>query len=169
MNFFIIFISYILLSIFLFFKVRDFFKFLTVNSFVNGILQCFILFLIFFNLLINVKYDTYNINYDFIRLIYFFEFLMLFFSNLLVFIKYKKLENKIINSKIIFKEMVQIILPVLLLNSLLILISKMDFFENGYVFFKFLERNLFIIFFKTIYFLSFFLFMKQIFAKKEKM
>ncbi|KUK50931.1 MAG: hypothetical protein XD76_0974 [candidate division TA06 bacterium 32_111] len=108
MSFYTIFISYILFNIFLFFKVKDFFKFFTVNSFLNGILQCFILFLIFLNLLINVKY------------------------------------------------------------TLLILISRMDFFENGYIFFKFLERNLFIIFFKTVYFLSFFLFIKQINSKEEK-
>lgn len=168
MNFYTIFISYILFNIFLFFKVKDFFKFLTVNSFVNGILQCFILFLIFFNLLINVKYDTANINYEHIRLIYFLEFFMLSFSNLSTFIKYKITESEKINSKIIFKEIVQIILPVLLLNSLLILISKMDFFENGYVFFKFLERNLFIIFFKTIFFISFFIFMDKIITNKEK-
>ncbi|HAF06782.1 TPA: hypothetical protein DCG82_00005, partial [candidate division WOR-3] len=159
---------YILFNIFLFFKVKDFFKFFTVNSFLNGILQCFILFLIFLNLLINVKYDTDRISYDSIRLIYFFEFFMLSFSNLLVFLKYKKLEIEKMHSKIIFKEMIQIILPVLLLNTLLILISRMDFFENGYIFFKFLERNLFIIFFKTVYFLSFFLFIKQINSKEEK-
>jgi len=93
---------------------------------------------------------------------------MLSFSNLLVFLKYKKLEIEKMHSKIIFKEMIQIILPVLLLNTLLILISRMDFFENGYIFFKFLERNLFIIFFKTVYFLSFFLFIKQINSKEEK-
>lgn len=168
MSFYTIFIFYILFNIFLFFKVKDFFKFFTVNSFLNGILQCFILFLIFLNLLINVKYDTDRISYDSIRLIYFFEFFMLSFSNLLVFLKYKKLEIKKMHSKIIFKEMIQIILPVLLLNTLLILISKMDFFENGYIFFKFLERNLFIIFFKTVYFLSFFLFIKQINSKEEK-
>ncbi|MDI6700042.1 MAG: hypothetical protein QME48_02290 [bacterium] len=168
MSFYTIFIFYILFNIFLFFKVKDFFKFFTVNSFLNGILQCFILFLIFLNLLINVKYDTDRISYDSIRLIYFFEFFMLSFSNLLVFLKYKKLEIKKMHSKIIFKEMIQIILPVLLLNTLLILISKMDFFENGYIFFKFLERNLFIIFFKTVYFLSFFLFIEQINSKEEK-
>ncbi|MEJ5307242.1 MAG: hypothetical protein WHT27_02945 [candidate division WOR-3 bacterium] len=155
---------------FLFFKIKRFYKFLTFISFLNGVLQSFILFLIFLHLLINVKYEKVNVNYDTVRVIYFFEFLMLNFSNFFLFVIYKKLDEKQLNVLTILKQLVQIFLPVIILNSLLILVAKMDFFENGYVFFKFLERNFFIIFFKSIYFVSFLLFLKEVFKinKEQK-
>lgn len=168
MIFLTVFLVYILLIFFLFLRVKDFYKFLTLISFVNGVLQTFLLFLIFLHLLINVKYGRGNVNYDTIRIIYFLEFFMLNFSNLLVYINYRKFEEKKLDIITVSKQLVQIFLPVIILNSLLILVSKMDFFENGYVFFKFLERNFFIIFFKSIYFISFLLFLKELFKIKEQ-
>lgn len=170
MIFLAVFLIYIALVFFLFFKIKRFYKFLTFISFLNGVLQSFILFLIFLHLLINVKYEKVNVNYDTVRVIYFFEFLMLNFSNFFLFVIYKKLDEKQLNVLTILKQLVQIFLPVIILNSLLILVAKMDFFENGYVFFKFLERNFFIIFFKSIYFVSFLLFLKEVFKinKEQK-
>ncbi|MEO0289391.1 MAG: hypothetical protein ABIN00_07110 [candidate division WOR-3 bacterium] len=168
MIFLTVFFIYITLVFFLFVKVKEFYKFLTFISFVNGILQSFVLFLIFLNLLINVKYGKGNVNYDTIRIIYFFEFLTLNFSNLFLFIVYKRFDEKKFNMITMVKQLVQIFLPVIILNALLILVTKMDFFENGYVFFKFLERNFFIIFFKSIYFLSFLLFLKEFFNVREQ-
>ncbi|MEO0299113.1 MAG: hypothetical protein ABIN39_08185 [candidate division WOR-3 bacterium] len=168
MIFFIVFLVYLTLISSLFLQIKGFNKFLTITSFINGILQSFVLFLIFLNLLINVKYEKGNVNYDTIRMIYFFEFLILNFSNFFLFVVYKRFHENKFDMVTILKQLVQIFLPVIILNSLLILVSKMDFFENGYVFFKFLERNFFIVFFKSIYFLSFFLFLKEFFNNKEQ-
>lgn len=167
MSFLIVFLVYLFFIFFLYFKVKNFYKFFTIISFFNGIFQSFVLFLIFLNLLINVKYQNGNVNYDTIKFIYFFEFLILNCSNIFLFLNYKRSNEKKLDVVIILKQIIQIFLPVIVLNSLLILVSRMDFFENGYVFFKFLERNIFIVFFKSIYFVSFLLFLNEFFKNKE--
>lgn len=127
--------------------------YLSVSSFIVGLFQAFMLFFIFALMFYGVKRDQMNMSSQSIIMLFIVEF-----AGMNVFLVmngiYARNRPLKISVKAIAKELVQIFLPVFLLNLSLIFLSRFDFDQNSYIYMRIVFLYFYAFIFKVIYTLA---------------
>ncbi|MGE3063061.1 MAG: hypothetical protein AB7T10_05445 [bacterium] len=140
-----------------FVKTREIEAFVSAASFITGITQMLLLFLFFLAVFTGVKSSEFTVNSEKMLLMYMFDFMTIPTYLIFLFIKSRRIQLTLKKSEAV-KELVQLFLPVLILDLSIRILAKYGLGEHSYVYMKISNQYLFALFFKFIFaFAGFFL------------
>ncbi|HAV92885.1 TPA: hypothetical protein DCW38_06865 [candidate division WOR-3 bacterium] len=153
MYFAVIFVVFLAVLVFVSFKTKDAQSFLSLASFISGITQMVMLFVLFLAIFTGVRKSEFTMNTSEMIVMYMLDFAAILIFLVLVFIRLRT-EKKQMDNMTIVKELVQLFLPVLILNLSIRILSSFDLGEHNYVYIRLVNQYLYALFFKLIFSLS---------------
>ncbi|MDD3804601.1 MAG: hypothetical protein PHW02_09515 [bacterium] len=150
MVFFAVFVVYFAAMAATLLKTKDAESFVSIASFIAGITQMVLLFVFFLVIFLGVKSSEFTVNADQMLLMY-----SLDFSTVLLFLFclwLKSIKMKLtIGRWSVFKELIQLFLPVLILDLSIRILARYDLGEHSYVYVRISNQYLYAMFFKFIF------------------
>jgi len=148
-------------------KSRETEAFVSLSSFIAGLSQMLLLFSLFLTIFRGVKTEEFTLNTDSMILMYTLDFLSVILFLLLMNFKSRK-GGLTMNKTAVAKELVQLFLPVLLLDLSIRILSKFDLGEHGYIYVRISNQYLFALLFKMLFAFSGFFLVKTVNKTKKE-
>ena len=167
MYFIIIFVLFLVSTAVLSIKKKDLPEFMSFASFVTGITQMLMLFALFILIFNGVKKSEYTIDTNEMMLMYLLDFSAILIFLASVFLRMRTAVEKV-NKSIILKELVQLYLPVVILNVSIRILSTFNLNEHGYIYAKLANKYMYALFFKFIFTLSSMFLIKTLNSHKKR-